>query len=171
MRKAVAWFLVFALLLAAYTAWPLIGLYRLASAVEQRNAARLSELIAFPSLRRSFAEQVIATYLKLTGKDAGLGKLSQAMVVGVTASVADPIVDRMINREVTLVINTPLGRSAFYDDTYIRRYALQLGIPCITTLSAAAACVEGIRAGREGVSTIAAIQEQHANRPVTLSRA
>ncbi|MGZ4808011.1 MAG: carbamoyl-phosphate synthase large subunit [Thermoanaerobaculia bacterium] len=81
------------------------------------------------------------------------------------------IVDRMINREVTLVINTPLGRSAFYDDTYIRRYALQLGIPCITTLSAAAACVEGIRAGREGVSTIAAIQEQHADRRTVLSRA
>ena len=38
------------------------------------------------------------------------------------------IVDRMINREVTLVINTPLGRRAFYDDTYIRKYALQLGI-------------------------------------------
>jgi len=71
------------------------------------------------------------------------------------------VADRMINREVTLVINTPLGRSAFYDDTYIRRYALQLGIPCITTLSAAAACVEGIRSMREGVSTIAALQEQH----------
>ncbi|HXE76276.1 MAG TPA: carbamoyl-phosphate synthase large subunit [Candidatus Xenobia bacterium] len=71
------------------------------------------------------------------------------------------IVDRMINREVTLVINTPLGRSAFYDDTYIRRTALHLGIPCITTLSAATACVEGIRAIREGVSTIAALQEQH----------
>jgi carbamoyl-phosphate synthase large subunit len=71
------------------------------------------------------------------------------------------IVDRMINREVTLVINTPLGRSAFYDDTYIRRTALQLGIPCITTLSAAAACVDGIRAFREGLTTITSLQEQH----------
>src|SRR5207253_2929618 len=58
------------------------------------------------------------------------------------------IVDRMINREVSLVINTPLGKSAFVDDTYIRKNALQLGIPCITTLSAATACVEGIRALR-----------------------
>jgi carbamoyl-phosphate synthase large subunit len=71
------------------------------------------------------------------------------------------VVDRMINREVTLVINTPLGRSAFVDDTYIRKIALQLGIPCITTLSAATACVEGIRSMREGISTIAALQEQH----------
>jgi carbamoyl-phosphate synthase large subunit len=71
------------------------------------------------------------------------------------------IIDRMINGEVTLVINTPLGRSAFHDDTYIRRNALQLGIPCITTLTAATACVEGIRAGRDGVRTFAALQEQH----------
>jgi len=72
------------------------------------------------------------------------------------------VVDRMINHEVNLVINTPLGRSAFHDDTYIRRAALQNGIACITTLSAAAACVEGIRSGRDRISTIATIQDQHA---------
>ena len=72
------------------------------------------------------------------------------------------VVDRMINGEITLVINTPLGRKSFYDDTYIRRTALQHGIACITTLSAAAACVEGIRSLREGLHTIAALQEQHA---------
>ncbi|HEX8153086.1 MAG TPA: carbamoyl-phosphate synthase large subunit, partial [Thermoanaerobaculia bacterium] len=74
------------------------------------------------------------------------------------------IVDRMINGEVALVINTPLGKSAFVDDTYIRRTALHLGIPCITTLSAAAACVEGIRSLRAGTNTFAALQEQHAGR-------
>jgi carbamoyl-phosphate synthase large subunit len=71
------------------------------------------------------------------------------------------ILDRMINGEVRLVINTPLGKSAYTDDTYIRRSALQHGIPCITTLSAATACVDGIRAIRDGVSTITTIQEQH----------
>ncbi|HET7434189.1 MAG TPA: carbamoyl-phosphate synthase large subunit, partial [Thermoanaerobaculia bacterium] len=77
------------------------------------------------------------------------------------------IVDRMINGEVTLAINTPLGKSAFVDDTYIRRTALQLNIPCITTLSAATACVDGIRSLREGISTVAALQEQHALAPRT----
>ncbi|HVS31877.1 MAG TPA: carbamoyl-phosphate synthase large subunit [Thermoanaerobaculia bacterium] len=72
------------------------------------------------------------------------------------------ITDRMINGEVKLVINTPYGKSAYTDDTYIRRTALQVGIPCITTLSAAAACVDAIRSGRDGVSTFAALQEQHA---------
>ena len=72
------------------------------------------------------------------------------------------IIDRMINGEVALAINTPFGKSAFVDDTYIRRIALQMNVPCITTLTAATACVEGIRSLKEGVSTLAALQEQHA---------
>jgi carbamoyl-phosphate synthase large subunit len=71
------------------------------------------------------------------------------------------IVDRMINDEIAIVINTPMGRSAFYDDTYIRRNALQRNIPCITTLSAAAACVEGIRALLNEEHSISSLQEQH----------
>ena len=71
------------------------------------------------------------------------------------------IVDRMINDEIALVINTPFGRSAFYDDTYIRKNALQRSIPCITTLSAAAASVEGIRAMQGGTMSISTLQEQH----------
>jgi len=72
------------------------------------------------------------------------------------------IIDHMINGEIALAINTPFGKSAFVDDTYIRRSALQLNIPCITTLTAATACVEGIRSLRAGASTIASLQEQHA---------
>jgi carbamoyl-phosphate synthase large subunit len=71
------------------------------------------------------------------------------------------VVDRMINGEVALAINTPFGKSAFVDDTYIRRTALQMNIPCITTLTAAQACVDGIRSLREGASSFAALQEQH----------
>jgi len=78
--------------------------------------------------------------------------------------------DRMINDEIALVINTPFGRSAFYDDTYIRRISLQKNIPCVTTISAAAACVEGIRAGQDGVSTLRSLQEQHSARESTPTR-
>jgi carbamoyl-phosphate synthase large subunit len=72
------------------------------------------------------------------------------------------IVDRMINGEVTLIINTPLGKKSFYDDTYIRRTALQHGISCLTTLTAATAAVDGIRSLREGIKSITTLQEQHA---------
>jgi carbamoyl-phosphate synthase large subunit len=103
--------------------------------------------------------KVIATsgtreFLEHNGVDAGL-------VWKVHENERPNIVDRMINGEVTLIINTPLGRKSFYDDTYIRRTALQHGITCLTTLSAATAAVDGIRSLREGVATIATLQEQH----------
>src|SRR2546423_2479878 len=103
--------------------------------------------------------KVIATsgtreFLEHNGVDAGL-------VWQVHEDERPNIVDRMINAEVTLIINTPLGRKSFYDDTYIRRTALQHGITCLTTLSAATAAVDGIRSLREGVATIATLQEQH----------
>ena len=71
------------------------------------------------------------------------------------------IVDLMINDQISLVINTPMGKSAFYDDTYIRRTSLQRSIPCLTTLFAAAACVEGIRESRESSGELLSLQEQH----------
>ena len=71
------------------------------------------------------------------------------------------VVDQMINGEIALAINTPFGKSAFVDDTYIRRTALQHNIPCITTLTAATACVEGIRSLKAGTNTFAALQDQH----------
>jgi carbamoyl-phosphate synthase large subunit len=71
------------------------------------------------------------------------------------------IVDRLINGEVSLVINTPLGKKSFYDDAYIRRAALQYGIPCLTTLTAATAAVHGVRSLREEMRTITSLQEQH----------
>ena len=43
----------------------------------------------------------------------------------------------------------------------IRAAALRLQIPCLTTLSAAAAAVEGIRAWREEATGVAALQEYH----------
>jgi carbamoyl-phosphate synthase large subunit len=93
-----------------------------------------------------------------------LGHGVEADLVSKVHEARPNIVDHMINGEVALAINTPFGKSAFVDDTYIRRTALQLHIPCITTLTAATACVEGIRSLKEGASSFAALQEQHATR-------
>jgi carbamoyl-phosphate synthase large subunit len=45
---------------------------------------------------------------------------------------------------VDLIVNTPWGRGARTDGYLIRRKALMHGVPCITTLAAAAAVVQGI---------------------------
>ena len=60
-----------------------------------------------------------------------------------------------------LVINPPLGKESHYDEAAMRAAALRLGVPCLTTLSAAAAAVEGIRAGQEGQLAVASLQEYH----------
>jgi carbamoyl-phosphate synthase large subunit len=72
------------------------------------------------------------------------------------------IADEIVNRKVDLVVNTPLGRESFFDDRTVRRAAMLHEVPCITTLTGAAATVSAIRALRhEGVS-VRALQDYHA---------
>ena len=66
-------------------------------------------------------------------------------------------VDLLKNGEVQWVINTPLGRDAFFDESAIRREALRLKIPCLTNLSAALAACEAVETLR-GEMTVRAIQ-------------
>ena len=56
------------------------------------------------------------------------------------------ITDAIKNKEINLIINTPVGRSGKYDDSFIRIKAIQYKIPYITSLMAAQASVEGIQA-------------------------
>ena len=63
--------------------------------------------------------------------------------------------------EIQLVINTPLGRRSRFDEAAIRAAAMRLPIPCLTTLSAAPAAVEGIRARQEEATSVAPLQEYH----------
>ena len=58
------------------------------------------------------------------------------------------IADEIVNRKVDLVVNTPLGRESFFDDRAVRRAAMMHEVPCITTLTGAAAAVSAIRAMR-----------------------
>jgi carbamoyl-phosphate synthase large subunit len=68
------------------------------------------------------------------------------------------VVDRMRNREIDLVINTPLGGPSFYDERALRRTAITMRIPLLSTLSAARAAVEGIRRMRDNVLTVRPLQ-------------
>ena len=70
--------------------------------------------------------------------------------------------DEILNDRIQLVINTPLGRESFFDDRTVRRIAMMHGVPCITTLTGAAAAVNAIKAlHTEGIS-VRALQEYHA---------
>ena len=69
------------------------------------------------------------------------------------------IVDRIAAGEVTLVINTPLGRASQYDDRAIRAAALRHGIATVTTIAGALAAVSGIEALAKGPLGVSALQE------------
>ncbi|HEX6198725.1 MAG TPA: carbamoyl-phosphate synthase large subunit, partial [Thermoanaerobaculia bacterium] len=71
------------------------------------------------------------------------------------------VVDHLINGEIDLVVNTPIGREGHVDDSYIRQTALKHNLPCITTLSGARAAVEGIRALRAGRFEVHSLQDLH----------
>lgn len=72
------------------------------------------------------------------------------------------VADRILNREVDLLINTPLGRESFFDDRAMRRVAMLHGVPCVTTLTGASATVAAIRALRDEGLDVRALQEYHA---------
>ena len=98
MRWTLVIILAMITLLSGYTVWPIYGLYRIAAAVETRNSAVLQELIDFPSLRASLAQQIAdANLKKLTGKSAGSSERSESpLTTGVGATIADAMLAKII---------------------------------------------------------------------------
>ena len=73
------------------------------------------------------------------------------------------VVDRIINGDVDWIINTPMGVESKCDERAIRRTALEYALPTMTTLAAARAAVQAIRAMKEGAMDIQSLQEHHQN--------
>ncbi len=71
------------------------------------------------------------------------------------------IVDLIKSGKVDLILNTPLGKSSFFDERAIRRVAMQYHIPCITTLSGGAAVASGIAAMQQNRIDVLSLQEYH----------
>ncbi|MGE3520481.1 MAG: carbamoyl-phosphate synthase large subunit, partial [Vicinamibacterales bacterium] len=72
------------------------------------------------------------------------------------------IADEIVNGNIHLVVNTPLGRESFFDDRAVRRAAMMHEVPCITTLTGAAAAVSAIRAMRQQGVSVRALQDYYA---------
>ncbi len=69
------------------------------------------------------------------------------------------VVDLIKSGQIAIVFNTPLGSESFYDDGAIRKAATLHGVLCVTTLTAAAATVQAIRALRHRSFEVASLQE------------
>ncbi|MDD5459356.1 MAG: carbamoyl-phosphate synthase large subunit [Phycisphaerae bacterium] len=72
------------------------------------------------------------------------------------------IVDAIKNKQIQLIVNTPVGKRSQHDDSYIRKAAIKHKIPYITTATAAAATAEGIAARQKTETTVKSLQSYHA---------
>ncbi len=72
------------------------------------------------------------------------------------------IIDAIKNKQIQLIVNTPIGKQSQHDDSYIRKAAIKYKIPYITTTAAAAATATGIAAGQAGHAPVKSLQSYHA---------
>ena len=72
------------------------------------------------------------------------------------------VLDAITNKEIALIVNTPIGKKGATDDSYIRKAAVKGKIPYMTTMAAAKATVEAIKAiKKHGVLGVKSLQEFH----------
>ncbi|MGH8963040.1 MAG: carbamoyl-phosphate synthase large subunit [Jatrophihabitantaceae bacterium] len=142
---------------AAYGSLPLKGTVFVSIANRDKRAAifpvkRLSDL-GF----RVLATEGTAQVMRRNGVNAD--------VVGKFSDGPGNVVEKIVAGEVDLVINTPRGapgNSGPRVDGYeIRTAAVAAGIPCITTVQAAAACVQGIEELARGEIGVRSLQDLH----------
>jgi carbamoyl-phosphate synthase large subunit len=115
---------------------------------------------------------LLARRLRRLGLDivATLGTAARLVEVGLNVETVfkvnegrPNIVDHIKRGEISLVINTPLGRTSHYDEQAIRRAALQYNVPCVTTMTGALALIEAIAAAGAGAPpNVHSLQELHA---------
>ncbi len=72
------------------------------------------------------------------------------------------ITDGIKNREIHLVVNTPIGKRSQQDDSYIRKAAIRHKVPYVTTLAAALASARGIAETHSGRAGVRSLQSYHA---------
>ncbi|MBR4981822.1 MAG: carbamoyl-phosphate synthase large subunit [Lachnospiraceae bacterium] len=73
------------------------------------------------------------------------------------------ILDHINNGEINLIVNTPLGKDALNDDSYLRKTAIKAKVPYMTTMAAAKATADGLLYMKNHPeSEVKPIQELHA---------
>ena len=118
MKRFILAFLLLAVLLLGYWAWPFIGLRALMADLEARNAAALTKEVDFGRVGGHLAGQIIATYLHITGRDKKLGPLG-VLAPAIGASIVDPWIAQIVNPETLVellrggIVSSELGPVTF----------------------------------------------------------
>jgi carbamoyl-phosphate synthase large subunit len=99
-----------------------------------------------------FATEGTGTFLNRYG-------LKPTILPKIGAGVRPNVLDLMANGQISLIINTPTRTGWQTDEGRMRSTAVRLGIPMVTTATAAAASVRAIEALRAGDWDVAALQD------------
>ncbi len=143
---------------AAYASLPTYGRVFVSVANRDKRA------MIFPIKRLAdlgfviYATEGTAEVLRRNGvKAVVLGKHSTP-----SANLID-CVEMITSGQIDLVINTPCGVGPRLDGYEIRTACVVIGVPCITTIQGAAACVQGIEALVRGEIGVMPLQSFHAD--------
>ena len=91
-----------------------------------------------------------------TGDATGLADVEKVLKV----SQGSPnIRDSILNKEIDLIINTSEGKQSAKDGYIIRRLAIELGIPYVTTLAGARAVLNAIEAVQNNEINVKSLNE------------
>jgi carbamoyl-phosphate synthase large subunit len=123
---------------------------------DKPNVLKVARQLAALGFRLT-ATRGTAAYLRAHGLDAN--------IVFKVNEGRPHVGDELVNKKISLIINTPLGRESFFDDRTVRRIAMLQGVPAITTLTGADAAVSAIAAMRSEGLSVKSLQEYHAGEP------
>ena len=108
---------------------------------------------------RDLGFRIVAT----RGTAAAIGAANIPVeIVNKVAEGKPHIVDKIINGEIDLVINTTVGKISINDSYSIRRTALERGLPYFTTIQGAVAALKAIGSLRnEGTPSVRSLQDYY----------
>jgi len=138
------------------------------------NVQLPNEGLVFVSVRNTDKDAVMPAVRKLIELGFGIvatrGTAATIAAQGMACEVVNKVkegrphvVDRLVNGEVAMVINTTIGAQSIQDSFSIRRTALLRRIPYFTTVSGAMAAAAAIAAGRAdpGAKKALSLQDYH----------
>lgn len=108
MRAFLAIVLAAALAWTAYLASPYWAAWRLASALEARDARRVEERVNLRAVRQSLARQLVSEGLQSKAVAAALGGSDAQVAAGTIAAAADPVLERIVTPEGVIALLPPL---------------------------------------------------------------
>ena len=149
-----------------------LAYYKSQEAADASLPTRPGRMLVSLSEKPDSAAHVVREFQKLGFTIVGTeGTIAWLAAHGVEGAVVHKInegrpnvIDMIVNREVALVLNTPSGRrDSRADDASIRQAAIKYKVPYLTTLAAATAAAQGIRAARDTQGGVRSLQEYHAD--------